>query len=186
MKKLLLSSVMIIVLCTGALEAQVKQNLVKTSLTSVFFRTYVLAYERVFNADMSVQLGAYYMGWSVGDAQLDGFAVTPEFRYYLSEKKDAPSGGFIAPFVRYQSYSLTSKDLDQGDPEYAKGTLSAIGGGILVGYQRLFKETISLSAFIGPAYNSGDVEYESNEGAFDVDLFDGFGVRAGVNLGFAF
>ncbi len=186
MKKVLLTLIAVSIIGSGVIQAQEKQNLLKTSLTSVFFKTYVLAYERVLNQDMSVQLGGFYMGWSVGDAKLDGFAITPEYRYYLSESKNAPSGGFIAPFIRYQNYSFKSQDLEPTDPSYGEGSLSAIGGGLLIGYQRLFKETISLSAFIGPSYNSSNISYESNEDAFDFDLFNGFGARAGVNVGIAF
>lgn len=176
MKKFILPFLLVFILSFSA-NGQ-KKNLVKTSLIFPLGEIFDLSYERVLNEEMSLVLEGIVGG--------DFAGVSPQFRYYLSEKNIAPSGGFIAPFIRYQNYSFKSQDLETTDDAYAKGSLSAIGGGLLIGYQRLFKETISLSAFIGPSYNSSSISYESNEDVFDFDLFNGFGVRAGVNVGFAF
>jgi hypothetical protein len=185
MKKIFTLLFAMVFTATAFVNAQ-KSNVVKTSLTAPLLRMYTLAYERALNPDMTVQLGGgYFSGFKLGDSRLDGFNVIPEFRYYLSESKDAPAGGFVAPFFRYGNYGIEIGE--PTDVDYAKATLTGIGGGILVGVQRLFKETISLEAFIGPAYTSSSVDVEAgDEDAYDLKLFDGFGVRAGVTLGVAF
>ncbi len=170
----------IISLGMGVTQAQLKSNVIKTSLVSPFMNTYVLAYERALNEDMGVQLGFYYTGADVLNANFSGFSLTPEFRYYLSEEKSAPNGAFIAPYLRYQSFTI---DEQSGT---ASATLNGIGGGLLIGVQRIFKETISLSAFIGPAYISPSVEYEDPENRFFDRGDGGFWARAGINVGLVF
>ncbi len=178
--------VSVALLISSTVNAQFRYNIVKTSLTAPLIKTYTIAYERVLNADMSVQLGYnHFAGWKLGDSKLSGYSIIPEFRYYLSESKETPNGGFIAPFGRYGSTSL--KILDETDPDYAEADINIIGGGLLVGVQRLFKDVISLEAFIGPAFYSakldvkeGDVE-ESN-----LTLIDGWSVRLGITIGIAF
>ena len=180
MKKILLSFIVFILLGSLVTFAQ-HSNVLKTSLTSPFLKTWVLAYERVINDDMSAQLGFYYTGSDLFDGSFSGFAITPEFRYYLSEEKVAPNGAFIAPFFRYQSFTVTD-DVD------AEGTLNVVGGGILIGIQRVFKDKISLSAFIGPSYISPSWSYsDSNTTEINIGRTEG-GVwaRAGVNLGVVF
>jgi hypothetical protein len=135
---------------------------------------------------MSFQLGFYYTGANFIGGDFDGFAITPEFRYYLSGKKVAPNGPYIAPYVRYQNFSVES---GVGN-EYSKGTLSAISGGILVGVQRTFKEKITLEAFIGPAFVSPKLKITEGADELNLSMFDfnqnfPWG-RAGINIGFMF
>ncbi len=181
MKKIVLLPFFVCMMSSGIIYAQ-KSNIVKTSLTSPFLRTFVLAYERAVNENIGTQLGFYYTGASTFDTRFSGFAITPEFRYYLSEEKQAPNGAFIAPFFRYQNFSLE----DESETP-ASATFTGIGGGIVVGIQRIFKETISLSAFIGPSYISPTVKYDDPTTTQFFDRGDGgFWARAGVNIGIAF
>lgn len=180
MKKSLILLLAIFSSGIGITNAQLKSNVIKTSLVSPFLSTYVLAYERALNEDMGVQMGFYYSGASTLGANFSGFSLTPEFRYYLSEEKVAPNGAFIAPYLRYQNFTI---DEDSGT---ASATFTGIGGGLLIGVQRIFKETISLSAFIGPAYISPTVEYEDPENQFFDRGAGGFWARAGINVGVAF
>ncbi|MCF8380331.1 MAG: DUF3575 domain-containing protein [Bacteroidales bacterium] len=180
MKKILFSLLAGLLLTSGLLNAQ-KTNVVKTSLTSIFLKTYVLDYEKAFNEDMSGQLGFYYTGYSFLDVKFSGFAITPEFRYYLSDEKTAPNGAFIAPYFRYQNFTLE----DASTSETA--TFTGIGGGILIGAQRVFKDVITLSAFIGPSYISPSVTYDNPNTTWEFERGSG-GVwaRAGINVGIVF
>ncbi len=101
-----------------------KKNLVKTSLIFPLGEIFDLSYERVLNEEMSLVMEGIIGG--------DFTGVSPQFRYYLSESRIAPDGGFISPFVMIATDDMA-------------------GGGLLVGYQRLFKEIISLDVYIGPA-----------------------------------
>jgi hypothetical protein len=167
---------------TLSVDAQdVSQNVIKANLFSPVVRTGSFFYERVLNEDMSIQLGFFYSGASISETKFRGFGITPEFRYYLSESKPAPSGVFVAPYLRYQSFDLSATG------EIGTATLSGMGGGLLVGAQRLLKNTISIEAFIGPSYSSNKVSYsDDSDGDFDFGMFDGFGVRFGFTVGIAF
>ena len=121
-------------------EAQVKKNLIKTSLVFPLGSIYTLSYERLLNFEMGIQVTAI-----VGDSP---FAVVPEFRYYLSETQIAPNGTFVGPFM------MIGEEM---------------GGGLMVGYQRLFKEKITLEAYLGPLVTG-----------------DGVTPFGNINLGFAF
>ena len=82
------------------------KNAVKTDLLSWLAGEEALKYERVFTENISAQLGFYY-SWDfpVYDDEVyfvTGFSITPEFRYYLSKKKPAPRGTYLASNFRYQ------------------------------------------------------------------------------------
>ncbi|KXK23013.1 MAG: hypothetical protein UZ12_BCD005002885 [Bacteroidetes bacterium OLB12] len=138
-----------------------------------------MSYERKVSATGSFQLGAFYTGFTSGDTEFKGFGITPEYRFYLSET-EAPVGVYVAPFVRYMDFDLTD------EATTSDGTLSMFGGGLVIGKQWIFKEKISLDAFVGPQYATGDVKVKSGTDSFDTDVFDGFGIRAGLTFGFAF
>jgi hypothetical protein len=158
----------------------VKQNVIKANLFSPLVRTGSFFYERVLNEDMSLQLGFFYSGASISDTKFRGFGITPEFRYYLSESKPAPSGIFVAPYLRYQNFDL-SVEGDTGSATY-----SAMGGGLLIGAQRLLKNSISIEAFLGPSYSSGNIKLtDGASNNYDTGFFDGFGVRFGFTVGIA-
>ena len=102
----------------------------KLNLLSPIGLTFGAAYENVTSTETSVQVSFLVSEF--------GFAVTPEFRYYLSEKSYAPTGFYVAPFLQYSEY-------DDG---------SELGAGLVIGGQRLFKEKISVDWYFGPSYNS--------------------------------
>ena len=89
---------------------------------------------------------------------------------------------YVAPFLRYQNFSL--KDKDSGD----EASFSSFGGGALLGWEKTWGSGFVLDLFAGPSYNSGKVKSDSgNEDQFDVSAgISGFGVRTGITLGFAF
>lgn len=117
-------SVLLLVLMfasTYQVHAQEKKNQIKTSLVVPLAGAFQLSYERMLNYEMSLELGICF-----GELVF----VNSQYRYYLSENMTAPSGVFISPFL------LLSNQM--------------FGGGLTVGYQRLFKQKVSLEAFLGP------------------------------------
>lgn len=158
-------------------NAQSKGNVIKINIFSPIVKTFNIQYEKTLTATSSFQLGFFYTGYSSGSTDFSGFGITPEYRAYLSET-DAPKGVYIAPFLRYQNFTLT----DGGN----KGTFNSFGGGLIIGKQWIFKEKVALDIFIGPSYSSGSAKTTSGSGTFDTGVFDGFGIRTGLCLGFAF
>jgi hypothetical protein len=162
---------------------------------SLVVSTLNVQFEHITKESQSVQFGVFYTGFKVSDTKCTGFGITPEYRFYCSQK-GAPRGFFVAPFLRYQNYSLknegsTYTDYESGSTittEDAKATFSSFGGGAIIGFQGLIGETLSIEAFIGPSYNAGKVKVKdgADENEFSLGSFDGFGLRGGVTLGIAF
>ncbi len=174
-----LISMLLIIFSLGA-SAQTKSNVLKTNLFSPILKTYWLSYEHLFNESTGAQLGFFYTGVGLGETNFNGFAITPEVRFYLSETT-APKGIYVAPGLRYTNFSLTD------DNTTDKATYSAFGAALIVGAQTLLKDVVTLEAYLGPAYSFGKLEVDSGSADnFDLGNFDGFGFRIGVTIGIAF
>lgn len=82
--------------------------------------------------------------------------------------------------MRYQNFKLE----DEFSASSAK--YSSFGGGAIVGHHWIWNDRWSFDTFVGPMYNSGGVTETEGDATFEVNRVDGFGVRLGVTLGFAF
>lgn len=128
-----------------------RAKILKLNILSPVVETITLAYENVLTPEKSLQVT-----FSLITAE-GGFAITPEFRYYISETL-APQGVYLAPFLRY----------------YQLGDGGILGGGLVLGKQAIFKNKITIDGFFGPSVNTLDV-IDENEVIF--------GIRAGVTIG---
>ncbi|MBN8664957.1 MAG: DUF3575 domain-containing protein [Chitinophagales bacterium] len=177
MKQLLIAGALLVSLVASAQDGE-KKNLVKVNMLSPLVRTGSFFYERKIGTNSSLQLGVFYTGSKFDELKLRGFGITPEFRYYASEK-GAMEGFYLAPFLRYQHYEITEL--------MNKGTLNTFGGGLLIGKQWIFTKGISVDMFAGPSYNTGSVKVIDGTDNFDLPGgVNGFGVRAGLTVGIAF
>ena len=179
MKKIALLGFTVLLISAG-LSAQ-KLNNVKTDLFSAFLRTGVIKYERAFTENISGQLGFFYTGYHPRDSEstLNGWGITPEFRFYLSDTP-APNGTYLAPNFRYMS--LTAND----PVANAEATLTAFGVAINLGKQVLLKDIIVIDAWVGPSYNFRSLDDPSGEVETGISSVNGFGVRLGIAIGIAF
>lgn len=188
MRNLNLLFTVLVLLTLGTFNTQAqtsKKNLFKVNILSPLVRTASVFYEREIGENTSAQIGFAYTGASIGDTKLRGYGITPEFRFYLSDK-GTPEGFFIAPFTRYRSFDLINDATEIGGVE-SKANWTSIGGGLLVGGQWIFKDIISLDIWGGPSYGTNNINVESGaEDDFDVARISGFGFRSGVTLGIAF
>jgi hypothetical protein len=160
-----------------------KQNVIKANLFSPLVKSGSFFYERAFDTNKSGQLGVGFTAYSTGNTKISGLFITPEFRFYLSDGKNALEGFYVGPFVRYQN--LTVEDITHT----GKAELNTFGGGVVVGHQWLFKDLISLDIFAGPSYNSGQLKVTDTQDPSTYSVpstFNGFGLRSGVTLGIAF
>lgn len=180
MKKLMLVAALFAVVC-GA-NAQNK-NAIKLNPLSLIFATGNIAYERAIGQSSSFQLGMFYTGVGISGLKYSGLGITPEFRFYIAGHKEALNGVYVGPFVRYQNFTIKNKETND------KVTLTTIGGGALIGWEKSWASGFVLDLFVGPAYNSGTVKSKdgSNPDSFDVaGSIEGFGLRTGITIGFAF
>lgn len=168
-----------------------RMNALKMNVFSPFVQTFSVFYERALNEESSLQMGFFYTGFSIDDTKFSGFGLTPEYRYYFSDK--GPMRGlYFAPYIRYQNFTLKNEyeETDTNGNTTTKkdeGTLNTFGGGVLFGHQWLFNGKVALDLFIGPSYSAGDVEVKSGSNdTFETGSFSGFSMRAGACVGIAF
>lgn len=154
-----------------------EKNVLKVNTLSLIIGTGSIFYEREFTDNLSGQMGVAYLNYKIEDTKFTGLILTPEMRFY--PKQNAIDGFYIAPYFRYQNFSLES---DGG-----KGTYTNYGGGLLFGRQWITNSGFTMDLFFGGHYSNGNIEVE--EGAsdsFEVTKFEGFKPRIGFAIGFAF
>jgi hypothetical protein len=181
-------------LLTGlSTAASAQTNVFKVNVLSPLVNTGSFFFEHKVSDHSSIQLGALYTSWTSDDTKLSGFALTPEYRFYLSDQKPALEGFYFAPFMRYQGLTLTTPNdfYEPSDPnsvKEGKATLNTFGGGVVAGYQAVFRKRFTLDAYMGPSYNAGQVKVTagSESQTFSAGPLAGFGLRTGLTFGLAF
>lgn len=156
------------------------KSAIKINPLSLFVLTPNVSYEKAVGEKQSFQLGAFYSGFTISDLKYSGVGVTPEYRFYLGQSGEALKGLYVAPFVRYQNFKFEDKETKD------KATFSSFGGGAILGWQGVGRGGFVTNVFAGPSYNAGNIKTNSSEDAFDIKGgIKGFGIRLGVNIGFA-
>lgn len=194
------------ILGISGVKAQEKTNLIKLNLLPLSVGNIALEYERSLGEGLSLngtlslrpkdQL-PFRSWWEsaidddyniLGDAKLGAFSITPEIRFYIGHN-DSFKGFYLAPFVKYSNYTLTTT-LTVDEPEYQKkvpisGSLNAFTAGVAIGSQWRLAEDLYLDwRIIGPHYGfnngtfEGKVELNADEQReikkqlhdFDVDI----------------
>ncbi len=174
MKKLITMLVFIPVLSNAQVSIFGGKNIIKTNLSGDAIGNYNITYERSLAKKFSISLGVRYMPKStmpqflqdkvselvddknvlIKDFQMGNFAITPEFRLYLSAGK--MKGFYIAPYVRYSSFDLqvpvaytyTNGLNTVNASAFFNGTFTAISGGLLLGSQFQIAKKIVLDVWI--------------------------------------
>lgn len=99
----------------------------------------------------------------------NGIGVYVEGRYYFSKNKDLMEGWHAGIYLNYMNTDNNS----QITP-YKRDNLS---GGVVGGYQVVFKSHITLDALLGAGYLNSDDEFSSDSGIYPL---------LGLNLGYNF
>ncbi|RPH31954.1 MAG: DUF3575 domain-containing protein [Bacteroidales bacterium] len=158
-----------------------EKNVLKVNTLSFLLGTGSIFYERELSDLTSAQLGVGYMNFKLGDTKFTGLILTPEFKIYL--KKNAIDGFYAAPYLRYQRFTA-----EVTDDFPSKGTLTSMGGGLVFGRQWITNSGFTMDLFFGGHYGKADVNVDSGDenGDYDTTFFEGFRMRIGFSLGFAF
>ena len=154
----------------------VDKNVVKINTLSLLVGTGSVFYERKLTDNASAQMGVGYLNYKFSGTTFSGIFLTPEFRYY--PKGNAIDGFYLAPYMRYNKYSLNNGS-DNAD-------YTNVGGGALIGHQWISNSGFTMDLFFGGHYGSGKITGSSNGEPFDTDRFEGFRIRVGFALGFSF
>ncbi|HUR10234.1 MAG TPA: DUF3575 domain-containing protein [Flavitalea sp.] len=181
MKRLFVVAALIAVVTGSQAQEAGRSNAIKINPLSLIFATGNVSYERAIGTKTSVQLGGFYSAFGTSSLKYSGYGFTPEVRFYFAGQKQALNGVYAAPFVRYQSFNLEEKASTN------KTTFTTMGGGATLGWQKMWGSGFVLDLFAGPAYNKAKFKNENDEETFNVSAgLSGFGVRAGITLGFGF
>lgn len=193
-----------------------KKHSIKANLISPFFNILSVFYTKYLDQETALQFGASLMsdykysnsnGSGSEERKLNGQAITIEYRYNLSGNHS--NSRYIQPFTRIinatadarYSYSGTYWDPNQGKyvsndvkQNYTETCVSA-GFGFLLGLQNTVKNKLVFDLYAGPVYSfhinsssnrpAGVPEYSSRGGLQDL-IVKGYGIRAGLSMGFLF
>jgi len=175
---------------TTCLNAQ-KRNLLKINPLSPFTNTINIQYETAINKESSFGLGFFYRNDKTTKENIRGVGITPEYRLYFSEDMEAPTGFYLAPFVRIQSLKSTITPKLSDNKTY-DATFFGIRPGLLVGYQWIFSDKVSFDAFVGTTYSFHSINIDSDDYTeedfsftdhYSIDSKSNYGVRAGLTIG---
>jgi hypothetical protein len=169
-------------------------NVVKLNLSTLVWGNIGLQYERALTDNISVALGVstlinrnlpitrFYTFEStvVNESSIGGFSITPEVRFYMG-KKAAPSGFYIAPYLRYNNYTMTfdvDSEVDYKDGRkdiltnfVGTGKYTSIGGGLMIGAQWIVAKRVSIDWWIlGLGFNSTKMSASSKGDFSKLDL----------------
>jgi hypothetical protein len=181
-------SLLLVLLCTSvpltnvmARDITEHKNVINMGLGGIALGNISLNYERTFSDSRAASLTAGLLvprklpsfiydniseegTWDT-DNKLSGFYVMPEYRFYPSYKI-APEGFYVAPFLRFNHYSLDiGGDFDDITADI-KCKYSGIGGGVQFGMHWVIKERISIDFYlagIGFYYNNISMRFESDD-----------------------
>lgn len=160
----------------GTIRAQ--QVTVKANIFSPIVKTGSFFAEYAFSPTKSAQLGFFSTGIKIKDTKFSGYGITPEVRHFFFG--NAPSGLYGAGYLRFQHFTLTEEEKN------LQGTMNSVGAGVLLGYQLMLGKHVVLDTFLGPGFNSVNVDGGTKASDFDLGTFGGFSPRGGISIGLAF
>lgn len=176
-----------------------KKNIIKSNMLAPATHTITLSYERVLDNLKTIHITAFRKNRpsDLGnfEEEVQGWGITPELRFYLSNKKTAPLGSFIAPYITYQQYQTTENVSNTNFMELKSIKSNVLGGGVIFGGQWSFKETISIEVWAGIGYYQIDTDVSREKiiptinteiGDNIVDLILENISSFGLNIGFVF
>lgn len=221
-KSYLLLAILALTTLSSAAQNE-RPNIIKTHPMGYFIGQYQFGYERGLTDNFSFVLnagGVYRSQTALSsvvnsaslnfDRKVTGFIVIPEARYYFAGD-GAPDGAYFAAFGRFRQVNAEwstniqneSTEIEEFVKVKANRTRTAVGGGLLLGYQIVGSGGLTFDVFIGPQFKdvSTKVSYEMDQLTGTVDGeqifperigFDwnwdrsGMGLRFGFNFGYAF
>ena len=197
-KSFVLSSLLL-----SAAGAQAQNNVLKVDILRPIVQTGAFSFEHKLSESASFQLtfsftsnykedgNIIFNSQYYGGRRTSGFGIMPEYRVYLSDKYTALQGFYAAPFLRYQ-YLSQSGDVYRfnGPNTRHDASLSAFGGGVLIGRHWIFKRRFSLDLNLGPEYMAASVtsnDPDATQGDFlGFNNFSNYNLNGGITFGIAF
>lgn len=190
--------------------ASSSKNVIKLKPVGFAFSTAILQYERSVLPHLSIGSDFSYTFFKynitdfsgvnnetfTGTAQLNGFGISPEIRYYT--RGEGPKGFYLCGFGEYYIAGVTAEAKGVVSGNKASATASGftiIGGGVSLGWQWLIGDAFCIDLYLGGkmwnAQTPTTVDYTYSTGQNGTETLGGFSYSgfvptAGLSLGLAF
>ncbi len=163
-----------------AQEDVANDNAIKANPLGLLLGIGKINYEKKLSDSRSAQLGVSYFNYGNSGDRLSGLGIIPEYRFYI--KDDAIDGFYVAPFLKYNNFTVTDGDF--------KGALNIYSGGAKAGMQWLLgkKDNFIIDLAFGGSYSDYNLKVKTgSDTSFDSeDLLSGIGLELNFSIGFAF
>jgi hypothetical protein len=180
------------------------KNVIKMNLSQIALRNFSFQYERALHENLSVACGLSFLlvrpfpgafskddpsGEGLRSPTYKGWAITPEFRYYPGgdvEEKPAPHGFYVAAYLRYAKYQLTSEYYEKFSDGTTYGydynlTYKGANLGLMIGSQWIIGKHFSIDWWIlGAGYGKARFSMEAVGHGINMDASDQAEVKASV------
>jgi len=169
MKKTTLVVVIVTALSVTANAQAEFPNVIKLNPISLAFGNFNLSYQRALNDASAIQIGANYWYRILGQ-EVSGIGARAGYQFFITNRaKPAPEGFYIGPQVSINSLNVKETDED----------VTAIGIGLMLGYQWIWDSGVSLDLGAGPMYQF------ANESNSDTSV-EGFLPNITIAIGYNF
>jgi hypothetical protein len=171
-----------------------QDNVLKINLPNLVNRHFTLHYERAFHERMSIGgivgftpsrdlpgsnfVRNYFIDLETTNFSLDGeytkFALTPEFRFYILNRKDAPAGLYASLAFRYARHAFDLPfGYDRGGGDFQVIDLDArihtIGGTLGLGYQLFALDRISVDLYLAAGLATAPIRLKASSNVLTSD-----------------
>ena len=101
----------------------------------------------------SLVLSLQYSFAGLANKDKRDFQITPEYRSYLSQKKEWPEGLYLGNYIFFKDYVVARDMESNGLQIYSQDLVKIAGFGLKLGYQRKLKNRIPIDIGMGLGYN---------------------------------
>jgi hypothetical protein len=123
------------------------------SIIKIEFALGGIQFERKNIKKSSFILSLQYRYAGLADKDKFDFQITPEYRFYLSQKREWPEGFYLGNYLFYKDY-IVARDMESnGLMIYSKDLVKTAGFGLKLGYQKKLANRIPIDFGMGLGYN---------------------------------
>ena len=112
-----------------------------------------IEFEKKSNKKTSLVLSLQYSFAGLANNDKYNFQITPEYRFYLSQKKEWPEGFYVGNYLFYKDYVVARDMKSNGLMIYSKDLVKTAGFGLKFGYQWKLTNRIPIDLGVGLGYN---------------------------------
>lgn len=98
-------------------------------------------------------LSLQYSYAGLADKNKYDFQITPEYRFYLSQKKEWPEGFYLGNYLFFKDYVVARDMKSNGLIIYSEDLVKTAGFGLKLGYQKKLTDRIPIDIGMGLGYN---------------------------------